>query len=988
MSAVNRLSAFYAGIKKSKVRTFIAVIAVYTILFALFFLKAAGQTLSDKGHLLGSDGVLQYLPFLVQLRRDLLTFFGSIASGAPALPMVDLNYAFGADTITATAPDFIPMLPYYIFSVFLPENAMPAFITGGVVLMSYLSGLSFTAMCVHFGKDPLFSAVFAPVYVFCADYWLSTWGNPHFLCPFAVFPLMIIGIDRIIQGKSGIMFALAVAFPALGGVHLLVYSMPFVVIFAAIRVYYVHKGAYFRSLGKYFLIGLLYTLLGVMLAAAAFLPFINSLLSSARSLGNAGLTVADLFTPDFGRFSKMLSGRTGETFCYGTWLAAIPLFLYSLTRHSGRNELRAYSIAALVLMLLPVTSYATNGFQYLLCRWGFAPGALMAYICVEYVPVLLKPKKGDTAFMVFICVAYILSVTLEPGFSGVIPLLVIIAVCVITPLRKPVAKAVDKFAAILRNIPAKLKSKDRYGAVLLIVVMAVIMAVAIIIVTAAKLYKYIPIVIFAGLMPIAAVVTAKFTKKVLPSALIVAVLFAVTGLVYDNGIVPASVYRAEPQVKALYKTLSEHSGDPDEAGRYCSIGNIADSIFPSENTEKKDILARVAAMLENGDSKYCDGIPLIYDLPTAEIFNSTINGSYMKFLDRTGMDGLCITSPGHIWAYSGKEVMYSLFGVKNMYTTEKCPYIFGAEQYKELPLEGFDTYYIYDNRYALPLGVTYDKTMSADRYAGFNSAELPYAMMNEVWLDGYNGGISDEDLTYSKKCDFSLEKIYRGTTGVGIDSFDNRITINDSTKGCFLYISFDGVRSGSEFALVGYAEDFFVDMDNGMTHAFKIFNPLFGSPWKYTADHYTLTLGYCEDDVKELNFVSPFEYETVKLYTVPAEVYTDGYERICTETLCNVKTGINTITGEIEVSADKILSVDLLYNGGWEAYIDGVKAPVYKANGLFLGIPLSAGHHEVKLIYHTPLIYEGLILSCAGVLIIVMIIIFRRKRQKKGNTAI
>ena len=294
MSAVNRLSAFYAGIKKSKVRTFIAVIAVYTILFALFFLKAAGQTLSDKGHLLGSDGVLQYLPFLVQLRRDLLTFFGSIASGAPALPMVDLNYAFGADTITATAPDFIPMLPYYIFSVFLPENAMPAFITGGVVLMSYLSGLSFTAMCVHFGKDPLFSAVFAPVYVFCADYWLSTWGNPHFLCPFAVFPLMIIGIDRIIQGKSGIMFALAVAFPALGGVHLLVYSMPFVVIFAAIRVYYVHKGAYFRSLGKYFLIGLLYTLLGVMLAILATWRLRKKLSGMTEELGELAKTVDEL----------------------------------------------------------------------------------------------------------------------------------------------------------------------------------------------------------------------------------------------------------------------------------------------------------------------------------------------------------------------------------------------------------------------------------------------------------------------------------------------------------------------------------------------------------------------------------------------------------------------------------------------------------------------------------------------------------------------
>ncbi len=42
-------------------------------------------------------------------------------------------------------------------------------------------------------------------------------------------------------------------------------------------------------------------------------------------------------------------------------------------------------------------------------------------------------------------------------------------------------------------------------------------------------------------------------------------------------------------------------------------------------------------------------------------------------------------------------------------------------------------------------------------------------------------------------------------------------------------------------------------------------------------------------------------------------------------------------------AGDRILSVNLLYSDGWTAYVDGEKAPVYKANGLFLGIPLTEG---------------------------------------------
>ena len=981
-SAENRLSAFYESIRRSKARCALACGIIYTFLFAVIFIAAAGKVLGEKGYLLGSDGIEQYLPFLLRLRSDLLSFFDSIAAGQPAFPMINLDYGYGMDTITTIDTDLIPMLPYYIFSVFLPESAMAGYLTGGMVILAFLSGVTFIVMCVHFGKDPLLVSAFAPVYVFSSYFWMFGWANPHFLYAVVAFPLMITGIDRIIHGKNGVLYALSVTYPALAGIHLLVYTVPFVVIFAAIRVYFVHKGRFWRSLGKYFVSGVLYTVLGVMLAGVMVLPFLWNVMQSARTPGDPNVSPAAMFIPDIKHFSRMLVGDYDPTYCYNTWIAAIPLFLYSIIRPDGKNELRSYGIAAAVLMLLPVTSYAVNGFQYDLCRWGFVPSALTAFACIEYIPVLLKPKKGDTAFMVFVCIIYLLAVTLGVGFTSAVPVLVLAAVCVVPPSRKLLLAAARGISEKVRKIPENVKGAKRYETILLIVIAAVVLAIAVMIVISGKLYVVFPAVIFAALVLAAAALTARFSGKVLPAAALVAVLFAVSGITFDGDEMSKYISGISPFSDTLYSSLAAEPREQDAPGRYSYIGDIADNVFPSDNEEKRDILLRLSAMVEKGETGYSNG-SLLYDLPTAEIFNSTINGNYMRFLDRIGMDGLCLVSPGQAWGYSGKEVVYSLFGVKNLYTAEKCPHIYGAGTYRELPLEGYDPSYIYDNEYALPYGITYDKSMSQDRYTSFDPAGLPYALMNEVWLDGYDAGASDGSAEYSHECAFGLEKSLRGYSYADIGSYDNTIRINDSTAGCFLYLSFDGMRTGTDSVLVGYAQDFFIDLDNGMTHAFKILNPLYDSPWKYYMDHYTLSLGYCEEDVKELNFVSPFEYETVKLYTVPAEVYTDAYAARCAEMLHNVTTGVNTLSGSIDLSSDKILSVDLLYSPGWQAYVDGAQSPVYRANGLFLGIPLTKGSHEIKLVYHTPLLFEGAVLSLAGTAIIIAISVISAKKERK-----
>lgn len=79
------------------------------------------------------------------------------------------------------------------------------------------------------------------------------------------------------------------------------------------------------------------------------------------------------------------------------------------------------------------------------------------------------------------------------------------------------------------------------------------------------------------------------------------------------------------------------------------------------------------------------------------------------------------------------------------------------------------------------------------------------------------------------------------------------------------------------------------------------------------------------------------------------------------------------ITGSIDTDDSEILFLSVPYSKGWTAYIDGKKTDLYAADTMFCAIPMSAGHHDVKLVYHTPGLFFGIILSILGLVLFLAI---------------
>ena len=81
--------------------------------------------------------------------------------------------------------------------------------------------------------------------------------------------------------------------------------------------------------------------------------------------------------------------------------------------------------------------------------------------------------------------------------------------------------------------------------------------------------------------------------------------------------------------------------------------------------------------------------------------------------------------------------------------------------------------------------------------------------------------------------------------------------------------------------------------------------------------------------------------------------------------------------------------VTLPYSAGWTALVDGKPAPVLLANGRYLGLDLSAGHHEIELHYATPYLRAGALISALSLLLLALGILAaelrRRKARKSGE---
>ena len=95
--------------------------------------------------------------------------------------------------------------------------------------------------------------------------------------------------------------------------------------------------------------------------------------------------------------------------------------------------------------------------------------------------------------------------------------------------------------------------------------------------------------------------------------------------------------------------------------------------------------------------------------------------------------------------------------------------------------------------------------------------------------------------------------------------------------------------------------------------------------------------------------------------------------------------GKESLRIEATSSGDALLVVNDAFWPGWDARIDGAAAPVLCADAAVRAIPWPAGHHVLEMAYHPPELQYGIIVTCTGVLILLIICLYSKLYlQKRG----
>lgn len=96
-----------------------------------------------------------------------------------------------------------------------------------------------------------------------------------------------------------------------------------------------------------------------------------------------------------------------------------------------------------------------------------------------------------------------------------------------------------------------------------------------------------------------------------------------------------------------------------------------------------------------------------------------------------------------------------------------------------------------------------------------------------------------------------------------------------------------------------------------------------------------------------------------------------------------VKENDSHLTSFVDISQDGILLMSVPYEGGWEAYVDGERTNILKADYGFSAIKLNKGDHNIELKFNLPWLKGGIIISLLSLLILFTLIFYQNKNREE-----
>lgn len=917
----------------------------YSLCFIIIALIAySWYLISGRTLIWREDGWMQHYKSLIYYSKYLRSIIkGLIFRHELVIPNWDFAIGQGSD-ILATLHYYTIGDPFSVFSIFFSEDNMYLYYNAAVLLRMFFSGVVFSALCFESGRRNNYAVLAgAMAYVFC-EYMFSSMHHPFFLNPMLYFPLLILGIEKIINKKRPYTFIAAVAISAICNIYFFYMMALATIIYVIIRLVILYRENIREGAGVLLKIALS-SVLGLILSAVVFLPLIYVLVSDSRTSAQSALHL--LYPLEYySRLPRTFIASGNLYFaCMGY---AVPILLAVFLMFYSRKKYRltkSLFITCVIFVMVPLFAQIFNGLAYITNRWIWAFALLCPYIlALLWQPLMhLTAKEG---IFLFKCTIVYSIVCLLLEYS---------------------------------------RSENAFAQLLL---------------------AFILLFILFPLPDITSVIT--YTRKQQLALLIVLI-----------SIVLNSYWKTSPN-------------EGNDAASYLEVKQLV----LNEN-ETKAVAGAAAYNGDDGFFRYSGrnltkNANILAKMSSTQYFWSLSNPNISDYRSRIDILENRSFDPSNYDERAGLNSLASvLYYAVPQNDSNPVPYGF---TYVDDP-QNQSAFKVYRNEYALPLSYTYNNYMEEEAWNALSPVEKEEAMLETVVLS--------EDTVYTPKASPVLSSYELPFT---ITCSSDEITLKDNVftttaENATATLSFDAVADGEVFICIeglNFKETPKYDLYYGdeSLDPLDLYNEAkwdsldYSSQYNMKKDKFywsdiehektSLIMSTSAKESKTLHYstkdyafyggrhdfagnFSAFEeavssidisfylrgvysFDSIKVIFQPMDNYVNQINDLKADSLQNMEIGTDTVTGTINLDSPGILCFSIPYSVGWTAYVDGRETKLYQANIMHMALDLDAGGHDIRLVYETPFLKEGIYASIFGIaLFIILIIVNERKIRQNGG---
>ena len=911
------------------------IIGFFTFFWFLYY---------EKTFLTNNDGFDQYYPIIVNLRH----LIKDIVHGK-GMSFWDWSIGLGADRVGNFYSVYFDPFAYII--ALFPISKIDLGFGIAVYIRMYAAGIAMFLFLKNRNMEQYQCLIGALSYAFCM-WGMYAFFQMVFLTPFILFPLIILTLDNVDEGKSPFWFVIILAVTLINNLYFAYMTAIITAIYFMIKypfaAYRKSCIGFFQRLGK----EICYVIIAAMIASPVIVIVGYTIMNSPKgSYSLAGILYS---LPDILRFIPSL---VSDVQFFGNYsalsvgpviFAMTPAFLlFGCKEH---NKLPSVMLGiCMLLVFFPVFGSLLNGLNYPTARWCYMLVFYYIWAGCEALPFVFFDEGSDKRKFLQGSIVLLIIITISTGIAMIFGLL------------------------SARNI------------VITMVYIAIMYIFA--------------VIIKSGCISKKGVKGKKFL------VLITTVSFSLIGFLHFSSILSGGfteyMVRGEAYRQYQKSVLREAGHFEEDLYRVDSVEHITDS--------KESDYYTLFHWAANEPTFF--NVPTTYtyystlDSDWGKINESVCNnpGFMLRVLSYSN-DGRSrlnfLENVKYFVASNEKVSAYCSYGYqlsdalsdderivyKNKYNTSigyVYPYAIAEEEFLRHD-------YLDREQIMMQAAVIKDNRKSAAStfdLKGFHSdtKELEFEIIenNGLSIAGNTIDITKENASM----ELTFDTIEDSELYISFENF-KRIPISKEERlSNFMSVKHSKLeRDIYRFNNIKYkpAEDFVISIKKDTIQK-NIVNQIgLNNQANTEVKDYLCNVGYFENSSGDLtvSFNKPgkYQFDSIKIFAVSQKHFDEQASTLADQRFIVESFNNDTVEGTID-SKGGVLFLSILNTDGWKAYVDGKRQDIYTVNTGFIGLDVTPGKHEIKLEYSPVGDRMIWLLPIAGVFILVAICSTRRKAK-------